>query len=80
MNDERLQIYLDDHLALLIGEIELAKRCQSENSGDVVAEFLQLLVADLERQRDALSRTLQNIGGSPSKLKQGMPYAGMTCG
>jgi hypothetical protein len=29
MNDKRLRIYLDDHLALMVAEVELIGRCWS---------------------------------------------------
>lgn len=30
-NERRLKIYLDDHLALMLGELALVRRCQRSN-------------------------------------------------
>lgn len=70
MNDERLRIYLDDHLALLTGEIELAERCRSENQKEPFASFLADLIAAVARQRTLAAEALSRLGGSESKLKQ----------
>jgi len=50
MNEERLNIYLDDHLALMVGETELAARCRSSNSGSPLGRFLQQLEDELSVQ------------------------------
>lgn len=70
MNDERLHIYLNDHLALLTGEIELIRRCRSENSLDPLASFLDAMLPEVEEQQSVVKDILQRTGGSVSALKQ----------
>lgn len=70
MNDERLSIYLNDHLALMTSEAELIRRCRSENSGTPLATFLDRLVPEVERQHSVARDVLQRAGGSVSTLKQ----------
>jgi hypothetical protein len=43
MNDKRMRIYLDDHLALMVAEVELLGRCWWNNRGAPLGEFLQQL-------------------------------------
>ena len=40
MNDDRLEIYVNDHLALLVGETELAERCHRSNEEGALGLFL----------------------------------------
>lgn len=73
MNDQRLGIYLDDHLALMVGEIELAGRCRSNNEGSHLDGFLQKLESELTGQKSVVEDLIQRIGGKrtvQSQLKQ----------
>ena len=74
MNDERLRIYLTDHLAVVVGELELAKRCKSENEHLPLGDFLRQLVDDLHQQRSIMVDALHRVGGSESTVKQGMGW------
>ena len=76
-NETRLNIYLDDHLALMAGETELAARCRSSNSGTPLGEFLQQLEQDVNDQKLLLKEVKQRIGGGDSiegLLKQGAAW------
>lgn len=75
MNESRLKIYLNDHLALLVGELELARRCHRENQHGSLAEFLEGLTADLSNQQAVLRDVLKRVGGTESSLKQGAAWA-----
>jgi hypothetical protein len=66
MNDDRLRIYLNDHLALLVGEIELANRCWSSNKDSTLGDFLKTLEGDLKKQRQIASGVLKKVGGKQS--------------
>mgnify|MGYP007059522315 CR=1 FL=1 len=72
MNDDRLKIYVNDHLALLVAETELAQRCHGSNQDGALGLFLQQLVGDLLIEQDVLKEMLRSVGGSESLIKQGM--------
>ena len=74
MNDKRLQIYLDDHLALMVGERELAARCHGSNQQQPLSDFLTKLEKDLAEQLNQLKSVIHDVGGKEgmeSKVKQG---------
>lgn len=77
MNDKRLRIYLDDHLALLVGETELAARCHRSNRGTRLGAFLEQLESDLARQQEKVQDVIHQIGGRDSMesmVKQGAAW------
>lgn len=74
MNDRRLRIYLDDHLALLTGEAELAARCGRSNRGSPLGDFLRRLQEELRGQRAALNDALRRLGGQPNAVKSGAAW------
>lgn len=77
MNDKRLHIYLDDHLALLVGEMELAARCHKSNFEQPLGNFLCKLEADLVEQMNQLKAVIHQVGGKEgmeSKVKQGAAW------
>ena len=74
MNDELLEIYLNDHLALLTSELELARRTCSENKASRLGGILDQLAVELEAQRSALRDVLGRIGGSENRIKQGVGW------
>jgi hypothetical protein len=57
-----LPIYLQDHLALSLGGIRLARRCRDENAGTPLGEALRRLVPELEEDRETLRRVARAIG------------------
>lgn len=59
MNARRLKIYLDDHLALMTGEIELIGRSHASNQDEPVGFYLNTLKAAVQKQRDKLSEIAQ---------------------
>ena len=73
MNDTRLLIYLDDHLALMVGEVELIGRCWRSNQGTTLGEFLQTLESEVQTQESVARDVIGRLGskeGVDSKLKQ----------
>ncbi len=74
MSDVHLKTYIDDHLALVVGECELAQRCLGSNHMGELAADLKQLHADLERELTILRDVLQRVGGSESRLKQGAAW------
>lgn len=70
MAEERyLAIYLNDHLAGSIAGIELAKRASGNNEGTPVGEFLNQLVSDIDEDRAALERIMDELGVRKDLLK-----------
>ncbi len=74
MNDTRLNIYLNDHLALMVGEIELAGRCASSNRGTPLGDFLHRLGVEVEAQKSIVSDLIRRADGSESMVKKGAAW------
>ena len=73
MNDKRVKIYLDDHLALMVAEIELIARCHRSNQDTPLGEFLQQLETEVKIQKGATRDLLRRLGDKmrlESKVKQ----------
>ena len=51
MNERRLRIYLDDHLALMVAEVALIRRCRRSNRITPLGEFLQQLENEVQAQK-----------------------------
>lgn len=64
-----LAIYLEDHLALSLGGIRLARRAAGENPGTPLGAYLRGLVPELEQDRALLVRTARAIGSAGSAWK-----------
>jgi hypothetical protein len=65
-----LAIYVEDHLALSLGGVRLARRALSENQGTPYAEFLDRLLPELEEDRAILLDVARALGGARSALKE----------
>jgi hypothetical protein len=63
MNDKRLRIYLDDHLALMVAEIELVGRCWGNNRAAPLGKFLQQLENEVKAQKSVARDIVHRIGG-----------------
>jgi hypothetical protein len=77
MNDKRLRIYLDDHLALMVAEGELIGRCWWNNRGTPLGEFLQKLENEVNAQKSIAKDVIHRIGGKATiegRLKQGAAW------
>jgi hypothetical protein len=75
MNDKRLRIYLDDHSALMVGEIELARRCQSSNRRTPLGNFLERLEVEIQAQQSVVRDVMRRVGGTESVIKKGAAWA-----
>ena len=64
-----LPIYVEDHLALSLAGIRLARRCLGENRGSAVGRYLERLVPELEEDRAVLAQAARALGGGPSLVK-----------
>ena len=77
MNDKRLRIYLDDHHALMVAEIELIARCRGSNRKSPLGEFLQQLENDVQAQKSIIKDACHRLGMRESitgLLKQGTAW------
>jgi hypothetical protein len=75
-----LALYVEDHLALSLGGVRLARRALTENRGTPYAALLERLIPDLEEDRDALKDLLAALGGSRSALKEAAVAVGELVG
>ncbi len=67
--EKRLQIYLDDHAALMLGELELVRRCQHSNRRDPLGRFLERLHLEVYAQRSIVQDVMHRVGGKASFVK-----------
>lgn len=74
MDTKALTIYCNDHLALITGELELARRVQSENEAQPLAVYLADYIAVVTRHRDILKSILQGEDAGEDRLKQGAAW------
>jgi len=73
MNNKRLEIYLADHLALMIAEVELVRRCSGSNKKTPLGDFLQQLENQVQAQKSIVQDVRFRMGSSESiesRLKQ----------
>jgi hypothetical protein len=67
-----LDIYLQDHLALGLARVRLAKRCERENRGNELGAYLTRLVPELEEDRANLASVARTLGGGRSVAKEAL--------
>jgi hypothetical protein len=75
-----IALYLEDHLALSLGGVRLARRALAENRGTPYGAMLERLIPDLEEERDTLKDLLAALGGSRSALKEAAVAVGEWAG
>lgn len=74
MSNRALQIYMDDHYAMLSGELELANRVASENAETDLGPYLVDYQKELQKQRNLLEALLATQDQSPSMAKQALTW------
>ena len=77
MNERRLQIYLDDHLAMMVAEVALIGRCWWNNRATPLGQFLQQLENEVRAQKAIARDVIHRIGGKDtveSRVKQGAAW------
>jgi len=72
--DRRLNLYLNDHLALMVGELGLAGRCESSNRGTPLGDFLRRLEVEIAAQKSIVSDVIRRLGGRESLPKKGTAW------
>jgi hypothetical protein len=71
-----LALYVEDHLALSLAGLRLAKRCERENRGNELGLFLARLVPELEEDRAVLMNVAHALGGARSRVKEVLAATG----
>ena len=74
MSASALHIYMDDHFAMITGELELVQRVARENESTELGRFLREYGDSLSKQRDVLSTIMQGEGKEASPLRQAMTW------
>lgn len=75
-----LAIYLNDHLALCTGTLELARRVRRTGGAEVYGDGIARVVATLEDDRRALRDLLRRRGLPERRYKQELARAGERLG
>jgi len=70
MANQALPIYMDDHFAMIAGELELIQRVAGENASHELGPFLETYQVEVETQRNLLQGLLATQGQRPSQAKQ----------
>ncbi|WP_146118986.1 hypothetical protein [Blastopirellula marina] len=74
MSSSSLHIYMDDHLAMISGELELVKRVARENEATELAHFLDGYRSVLSQQYELVKSSMKAQGKGPSPVKQMMTW------
>jgi hypothetical protein len=80
MRDRLLRIYVEDHVALSLGGLRLARRCSAENGEGELGRFLAKLVEELAEDRQTLLDLAALLELRPSVVKQAALAAGELAG
>ena len=70
MNDSYLHTYLNDHLAIMKGEVALARRSAASNRGTTGGDFLHRLQNDIRAQCSIVTDLLHRTRGREDRVKQ----------
>jgi len=79
--EQRLAIYLNDHLAGATTGVELARRLRASNEGDAeMAEPLARVCAEIEADRETLEELMRRLGIRRSVVKPAAAWLGEKLG
>lgn len=71
---DHLHTYINDHLAAMVAEIELAARTRTNNSVGPIGAFLEGYEEILRQEKELLEKVLLAAGGEVSSAKQGAAW------
>ena len=80
MDEKRVRIYLEDHLAGSTAGLELAKRAAKANKENEYGRELREFIEQLHQERSILDNLLKSFGGRPNPVKQGGAWVGEKLG
>jgi len=69
MDEKLLRIYLQDHLALATGGLELARRARGSNVGNEYGPPLAGLAREIEEDRRSLQEVMNDLGFGADRAK-----------
>lgn len=69
-SQQHYRIYLNDHLALVVAEVELAKRVRRENRQTPLSAFMDDYLEELVDQQQSIEQLLSREGGRESRTKR----------
>lgn len=70
-----LRVYLNDHLAALSGELELARRTRGNNRGNAVGDYMSTLISEIRQDRETLLGLMASLEIPASRVKQAAAMA-----
>jgi hypothetical protein len=79
-DDNLLRIYVNDHLAALVGGIRLARRSRSKNRDSLLGAYLSELVSELKAERAVILRIFRAFDARRSPVKMGLARLGELVG
>jgi hypothetical protein len=80
MEANKLQIYLNDHLAGAVLGIELAKRSRNKNAGSLLGEFLGSFLTEIRADQTALKNVIARAGLRQNPVKTSLAWLGEKAG
>jgi hypothetical protein len=80
LHAKRLSTYLNDHLAVALAGVELAKRSLASNEGTAVEPLLRRLNDDLDADLRLMREVMRALGVSEDPLKKGLAWVGERLG
>src|SRR5512138_2602242 len=75
-----LPIYVEDHLALSLAGVRLARRVAAANRGNELGRALSAVAAELDEERRVLKDVARALGCGPSLLKETAAVLGELAG
>jgi hypothetical protein len=69
MASKELAIYLNDHLAGSAAGRDLADKIRAQNEGSAFGTVMEILVREIEEDRETLTGLMQRLGIKPSRVK-----------
>ncbi len=80
LHAKRLSTYLNDHLAVALAGVELAKRSLASNEGTALEPLLRRLNDDLDADLRLMREVMRALGVSEDPLKKGLAWVGERLG
>ncbi len=80
LHAKRLSTYLNDHLAVALAGVELAKRSLASNEGTALEPLLRRLNDDLDADLRLMREVMRALGVSEDPLKKGLAWGGERLG
>jgi len=80
MDEKLVSIYLQDHMAGAVAGVELARRVRGSNRDGPYGEELDAICAEIERDREELSRVMSVLGARSNPIKESSAWIGEKVG